>query len=71
METTKCKQLRNPRDSAKIFSALFFTWTSSIFKKGFQKRLDITDICEPLNSDQSESLGDRLDKYGKIGFFLF
>lgn len=63
MDTSKRKRLQNPRKSANIFSVLIFTWTLPIFKKGFQKRLDNTDICEPLNSDRSESLGDRLDKY--------
>lgn len=38
-------------------------WTISLFKTGYQKVLGIEDLFDPLTTDQSTLLGDRLEKW--------
>lgn len=52
----------NPRESASILSILTFWWTIDLFKKGYTKVLELQDLFRPLEVDQSEALGDRLEK---------
>ncbi|CAG9859551.1 unnamed protein product [Phyllotreta striolata] len=52
----------NPRDRANAFSVLFFTYTIELFKKGYHKTLDVDDLYNPIQSDRSQTLGDRLEK---------
>lgn len=63
METIKTKLKSNPRDTANIFSILFFTWTIPLFKESSSKILEIEDICHPRACDQSKILGDRLERF--------
>ena len=62
MESTQQKCSPNPRDNTNIFSILFFTWTIPLFKKGYGKILQIEDMFQPMKSDHSNLLGDRLEK---------
>lgn len=62
MESVRRKLLTNPREKANVVSVLFFWWTIGMFKKGYRKVLDLTDLYQPRNVDRSEKLGDRLDK---------
>lgn len=62
MESAKRKLLTNPRQTANLFSVLFFTWSLPIYKKSFIKELNTDDVCAPLNVDRSSALGDRLDR---------
>lgn len=57
---------KNPRESANFFSILLFYWTLPLFRKGYTKILELDDLFRPLNADQSQILGDRLEKYVKI-----
>ncbi|XP_058800224.1 ATP-binding cassette subfamily C member 4-like [Phymastichus coffea] len=52
----------NPREKANIFSTLTWTWTYDIFRKGFSKILGIEDLYDPVSTDTSTVLGDRLEK---------
>ncbi|CAH0558003.1 unnamed protein product [Brassicogethes aeneus] len=52
----------NPRDKANPLSILFFSYTIGIFKKGYRKDLEAEDLYNPLKSDKSTILGDRLEK---------
>lgn len=61
MESTQCQLPPNPRESANFFSIVFFTWTLPLFKKGYEKILKLGDIFQPLTSDRSQRLGDRLE----------
>ncbi|XP_055306876.1 ATP-binding cassette sub-family C member 4-like [Sitodiplosis mosellana] len=61
MESNHCKLPPNPRESANILSIVFFTWTLPLFKKGYEKILKLGDIFQPLTSDKSDKLGDRLE----------
>lgn len=66
MESKKQKLSPNPREYANIFSILSFSWTFPFFKKGFSKDLELDDIFEPLKSDESDLLGDRLEKWASL-----
>lgn len=61
MESFRRKLPPNPREKANILSVLLFTWTLPLFRKGYAKILELEDIFQPLTSDRSESLGDRLE----------
>lgn len=62
MEAIQRKLPPNPKDKAGFLSQLLFVWTVPIFKGGYTKALDVADLFQPLRTDRSQSLGDRLDK---------
>jgi hypothetical protein len=41
---------------------LFFRWIKDLFRKGSDKDLEVEDLYNTLPSDQSETLGDKLEK---------
>ncbi|XP_031639334.1 probable multidrug resistance-associated protein lethal(2)03659, partial [Contarinia nasturtii] len=62
MESAHRKLLKNPRKSASWMSVLFFGWTIPLFKQSYQRdALHPNDVFEPLEEDQSDRLGDRLE----------
>lgn len=61
MESTQIRLPVNPRESVNFLSKLLFTWTIPLFQKGYRKVLHLPDIFQPLTSDKSGSLGDRLE----------
>lgn len=61
MESNHCQLPPNPRESAHVLSVVFFTWTLPLFKKGYEKILKLGDIFQPLITDRSDTLGDRLE----------
>lgn len=61
MESIQRKLPSNPREKTNFLSILFFTWTIPLFKKGYAKVLQFDDIFQPLKSDKSDVLGDRLE----------
>lgn len=63
MEPSKRIYPPNPRDNANIFSALFMTWTIPLFKRGYEKALQLEDMLRPLETDHSNLLGDCLEKW--------
>ncbi|XP_046746888.1 ATP-binding cassette sub-family C member 4-like [Diprion similis] len=65
MDRREKKSLRNPKETSNILSRLFFGWMVPIFWKGTKRDLEVTDLYDPLKSDESESLGDRLEKEWK------
>lgn len=62
MESGVRKLHANPRKTANWLSVLFFGWSIPIFKRTYNKILDPNDATEPLISDQSSVLGDRLER---------
>ena len=62
MDTVRNSLPPNPRAKANIISILTFWWTKDLFKKGYRKELELGDMFKPLNEDQSQVLGDRLEK---------
>lgn len=61
MESVRRKLLKNPRNTAGALSVLLFLWTYNIFKKGYQRTIELTDLYETLPEDRSSNLGDRLE----------
>lgn len=61
MEAVQRELGPNPRNGANIFSQIFLIWTAKIFKIGYRKVLDVTDLFRPLHKDQSDVLGDKLE----------
>lgn len=59
----KYEKPKHPRASANIISSLTFWWILGIFKKGFKRDLETTDIFEPLHEHKSDYLGDKIEKY--------
>lgn len=39
-----------------------YRYTIGMFKKGYQKTLDVDDLYNPIKSDRSTVLGDRLER---------
>ncbi|XP_046623156.1 ATP-binding cassette subfamily C member 4-like isoform X3 [Neodiprion virginianus] len=56
---------KNLEERSNIFSLLFFGWTFPIFREGARRNLKLEDLYDPLKSDASESLSDRLEKEWK------
>jgi hypothetical protein len=40
----------------------YFRWIKDLFYKGYNKDLEVEDLYDILSSDQSEMLGDELEK---------
>ncbi|KAH1024385.1 hypothetical protein HUJ05_003874 [Dendroctonus ponderosae] len=62
MDITKEAVNPNPRDKSTPLGLLFFTYTFGIFKRGYSKVLDVDDLYNPIKSDRSMLLGDRLER---------
>ncbi|XP_046746906.1 ATP-binding cassette sub-family C member 4-like [Diprion similis] len=62
MNTKEREVKKNPEESSNILSKLFFWWTLPIFWKGAKSNLQITDLPDPPKSDESESIGNRLER---------
>ncbi|XP_070491925.1 probable multidrug resistance-associated protein lethal(2)03659 [Chironomus tepperi] len=56
------KNAENPREKANFLSIITFFWTIDLFRKGYKKDLEVEDLYKPLKCDESEKLGDRLEK---------
>ncbi|XP_011877750.1 PREDICTED: multidrug resistance-associated protein 4-like isoform X2 [Vollenhovia emeryi] len=59
-DTTEMKS--NPRETANVFSILFFWWMRELFMKGIKRDLEESDIYRPVKADESEKLTDHLEK---------
>ncbi|XP_032678118.1 multidrug resistance-associated protein 4-like [Odontomachus brunneus] len=60
MDNDSNNMRRNPKETANVFSQIFFWWTSELFMK---KDLEESDIYRPLKADHSEKVTDHLEKY--------
>jgi ABC-type multidrug transport system fused ATPase/permease subunit len=61
MDTGRKGDNPNPREKANPISVLLFWWTVNLFKKGYSKDLVEEDLYNPLKTDASEYLGDKLE----------
>ncbi|XP_066141508.1 ATP-binding cassette sub-family C member 4-like [Euwallacea fornicatus] len=52
----------NPRDKSTPLGLLFFTYTYGMFKRGYLKTLEEQDLYNPIKSDRSMLLGNRLER---------
>ena len=55
-------QRKNPRENANLLSIIFFWWMNPLLWVGYKKDLELEDLYETLKEDQSEVLGDRLER---------
>ncbi|XP_046622338.1 ATP-binding cassette sub-family C member 4-like [Neodiprion virginianus] len=62
MNTNERDGKKCPEETSNILSNLFFWWMVPIFRKGAKSNLQITDLCDPPKFDESEGLGDRLER---------
>ncbi|XP_015437296.1 PREDICTED: probable multidrug resistance-associated protein lethal(2)03659 [Dufourea novaeangliae] len=62
MDSSNVKSNPNPREKANLLSVLFWWWTIGLFKAGYKKVLQTDDLYDPLKTDRSHVLGDRLEK---------
>ncbi|KAG5324835.1 MRP4 protein, partial [Pseudoatta argentina] len=53
----------NPKETANVFSVLFFWWLRELFMISFKRNLEESDIYRPIKADESEKLTDHLEKY--------
>ncbi|XP_076290649.1 ATP-binding cassette sub-family C member 4 isoform X2 [Lasioglossum baleicum] len=66
MDSSSVKSNPNPRVKASLVSVLLWWWTIGLFKTGYKKVLQTDDLYDPLKTDRSHVLGDRLDKQWEI-----
>lgn len=63
MDSSRKPERPNPRKGANPLSQLFFLWTLPLFWKGSRKGLNTDDLTQCLKKDESELLGDELQRY--------
>lgn len=63
MDFSKKPERKNPRKGANPLSELFFLWMAPVFWKGTRKGLTTDDLTQCLRKDESEVLGDELERY--------
>lgn len=62
MDTGNREYLPNPRDSAGVISVVFYLWMIPLFRKGYYKILELSDVYLPRRADRSITLGQRLEQ---------
>lgn len=62
MDTGNREYLPNPRDSAGIFSVTFYLWLIPLFRKGYSKVLELSDVYQARRCDRSKTLGQQLQE---------
>ncbi|XP_033217281.1 probable multidrug resistance-associated protein lethal(2)03659 isoform X2 [Belonocnema kinseyi] len=60
MEETTKKRSKNPYKNANFFSRISFVWMIKIFRLGYRRELEESDLYEPLKSHSSSFLGEKL-----------
>ena len=63
MDSGRKPESKNPRTGANPLSQLFFFWILPLFWKGTRKGLNTDDLTQCLKKDESELLGDQLERY--------
>lgn len=62
MDSGRKPERKNPRKGANPISQLFFLWIVPLFWKGTRKGLNTDDLTACLQKDESETLGDCLER---------
>ncbi|XP_043470122.1 ATP-binding cassette subfamily C member 4-like [Leptopilina heterotoma] len=66
MDKNEKREAKNPRDGANPLSVIFFGWLWKIFRTGYKRELEHSDLFSPLDSHASQIIGDKLEKQWKI-----
>uniref|UniRef100_A0A4W5R1E5 Cystic fibrosis transmembrane conductance regulator n=1 Tax=Hucho hucho TaxID=62062 RepID=A0A4W5R1E5_9TELE len=53
---------KSPVEDANFLSKYFFWWTSPLLRKGFRKKLDLTDVYKAPSFDLADNLSERLER---------
>ncbi|CAL8358863.1 unnamed protein product [Lota lota] len=53
---------KSPVEDANFLSKFFFCWTSPLLKKGFRKKLELTDVFKAPSFDLADNLSERLER---------
>ncbi|XP_058500678.1 cystic fibrosis transmembrane conductance regulator [Solea solea] len=53
---------KSPVEDANFFSKFFFWWMSPLLRKGFRKKLDLSDVYKAPSFDLADNLSERLER---------
>ncbi|KAJ4938179.1 hypothetical protein JOQ06_002804 [Pogonophryne albipinna] len=53
---------KSPVEDANFLSKYFFWWTSPLLRKGFTKKLELTDVYKAPSFDLADNLSERLER---------
>ncbi|XP_056271627.1 cystic fibrosis transmembrane conductance regulator isoform X2 [Pseudoliparis swirei] len=53
---------KSPVEDANFLSKYFFCWTAPLLRKGFQKKLELTDVYKAPSFDLADNLSERLER---------
>uniref|UniRef100_A0A3P8X0T2 Cystic fibrosis transmembrane conductance regulator n=1 Tax=Cynoglossus semilaevis TaxID=244447 RepID=A0A3P8X0T2_CYNSE len=53
---------KSPVEDANFLSKFFFWWTSPLLRKGFRKKLDLSDVYKAPSFDLADNLSERLER---------
>ncbi|XP_051165172.1 ATP-binding cassette subfamily C member 4-like [Leptopilina boulardi] len=59
------EQKKNPLENGNVFAFLCFSWIFKIFRTGYKKELELNDIYNCLDEDNSQTLGNLIYKVWK------
>ncbi|XP_060888186.1 ATP-binding cassette sub-family C member 4-like [Labrus mixtus] len=63
MEEVRETARTNPAATASFLSKLFFWWLNPLFRTGYKRRLEESDVFEVLTEDRSQNLGQALHRH--------
>uniref|UniRef100_A0A8C6S5V8 Uncharacterized protein n=1 Tax=Neogobius melanostomus TaxID=47308 RepID=A0A8C6S5V8_9GOBI len=53
---------KSPVEDANFLSKYFFWWTSPLMRKGFLKKLELSDVYKAPSFDHADHLSERLER---------
>uniref|UniRef100_A0A3Q3NKW0 Cystic fibrosis transmembrane conductance regulator n=1 Tax=Mastacembelus armatus TaxID=205130 RepID=A0A3Q3NKW0_9TELE len=53
---------KSPVEDANFFSKFFFCWTTPLLRKGFRKKLELSDVYKAPSFDLADNLSERLER---------
>uniref|UniRef100_A0A3B5L659 Uncharacterized protein n=1 Tax=Xiphophorus couchianus TaxID=32473 RepID=A0A3B5L659_9TELE len=53
---------KSPVEDANFFSRFVFWWISPLLRKGFTKKLELTDVYKAPSFDLADTLSERLER---------
>uniref|UniRef100_A0A3Q2VJ82 Cystic fibrosis transmembrane conductance regulator n=1 Tax=Haplochromis burtoni TaxID=8153 RepID=A0A3Q2VJ82_HAPBU len=54
---------KSPVEDANFFSKFFFWWVTPLLRKGFRKKLDLSDVYKAPSFDLADNLSERLERF--------
>uniref|UniRef100_A0A674N904 Cystic fibrosis transmembrane conductance regulator n=1 Tax=Takifugu rubripes TaxID=31033 RepID=A0A674N904_TAKRU len=54
---------KSPVEDANFLSKFFFWWTSPLLRKGFKKKLELSDVYKAPSFDLADNLSERLERF--------